>query len=738
MKYFAAVFSSLILSFAHPNYRPGQTRTVEAVKDQNPKIVVESTEVLIDVVVRDKRDRIVKDLTPADFELYEDGVRQTIASFRLITPDTAEAPAPRKDKAPGDRVPSTKDSPREDTAYEIGTSAIAIVFDRLRAEDRPFATKAALDYLGDTEGLKHYVGVFAIGLSLRPVQNFTLELELVKRGIDKAASLASPSFDASLTRSGMAEDSARREAAIGSAGSAAQSASAAGGGSAIAQGAAAGAADVDRQFEAMQARMQETYEVLQRDEQGYATTNGLLALVDSMRRLPGRKAVIFFSGGLALPPNVQQHFRSVIHAANRANVSVYAVDAAGLRAESPLQTTRDEINARARRRMDNSDRIFYSPDPLTRGLERNEDLLTYNPQSGLSQLASQTGGSFIGDTNNSAPRLRQIDEDLSTYYLLTYSPTNRNYDGRFRNVSVRVNRPGMEVMARKGYYAVPSTGSTPLFYYEALPLAALNNPSKPEDFSLEVCSLNFPEAGRLGRTAVEVEVPAGAFTFSPDNGKKIYGTDFSIVVLIKNPSGRVVDKLSHHYALIGPLNSIDSVRKGKILFYRETDLPPGEYNIEAAAYDALSHKASVNRYRMDIPASDENSLRLSSVAIIRRAEKVREKMDSPFLLGDQVLVYPNLGEPISKSAGKAMGFYFSIYRAKGSSELPSMTLEVLRDNKSIVKVPLKVPAPDPQGRIQYAGGLPLDSLTPGSYELQISVRDGKSTVSRSASFTLER
>src|SRR5262249_58286188 len=100
-----------------------------------------------------------------------------------------------------------------------------------------------------------------------------------------------------------------------------------------------------------------------------ATANGLMAIVNSMSRLPGRKAVLFFSEGLSIPPNVQQQFRSVIHAANRANVSVYAVDAAGLRAESTLQAAREEINARSRRRMDNLDRaINNTSGPLTHGL----------------------------------------------------------------------------------------------------------------------------------------------------------------------------------------------------------------------------------------------------------------------------------------------------------------------------------------------------------------------------------
>ena len=79
---------------------------------------------------------------------------------------------------------------------------------------------------------------------------------------------------------------------------------------------------------------------MERDQQGYSTSNGLMAVVNSMRLMPGRKTVVFFSEGLAMPSNVQAHFRAVISEANRANVSVYAMDAAGLRAQSTLDETR--------------------------------------------------------------------------------------------------------------------------------------------------------------------------------------------------------------------------------------------------------------------------------------------------------------------------------------------------------------------------------------------------------------
>src|SRR5262249_11376940 len=203
--------------------------------------------------------------------------------------------------------------------------------------------------------------------------------------------------------------------------------SASGPGGSSGGGGAVGRAEGGLAVVRMHLRRFETSETLARNQQGQATANSLLAVVNSMRTLPGRKTVIFFSEGLSLPPAVVEQFKSVINAANRANVSVYTVDAAGLRIDSPnLETTR-EINALAQRRMNQVHRSQDPTGPLTKSLERNEDLLRLNPHSGLGELADQTGGFLIRDTNDLSAGLRRIDEDMRAHYVMTYMPKNQEY-----------------------------------------------------------------------------------------------------------------------------------------------------------------------------------------------------------------------------------------------------------------------------------------------------------------------
>ncbi len=703
-------------------------------QQREQKVVVGTNEVQLDVVVKDKKGRPVKDLKPGDFEVFEDGVKQPIESFRLVTRGSAaETVKPAEAKAePASAVTVVKKAEPANVTRDIETkvSAIALVYDRLAPEARKRAHDAALSYVGEGAIQESYAGVFVINLGLTTLQNYTNDTALLRRAIDRAGMTASSTFESNgASQSGSTTQKITQASATVS--------GAGGGAGAAAAGAAAGAAGVDAMFAQMEERSKETFEVLQRDQQGFSTSNGLLAVVNSMKRLPGRKAIIFFSEGLALPPNVRRHFDSVINNANLANVSFYAIDTAGLRAESPDAASRDAINSRVFRRMESSGRPDLSG-PMTRNLERNEDILNLNPQNGLMQLAAETGGQFIGDTNNIAPKLKQIDEDLNTYYMLNYAPTNQSYDGKFRNVSVKVNRSGIDVQSRKGYFAVNSTGSSPVLFYEAPALALLNSATPPNAFPLQAACLNFPEAAKPGRTSISVQAPASAFTFfegKDDKEKKSFTTNFSIVVLIKDQAKQVVGKLSQNYVLAGSMDKINAVKNQNILFYRETELPPGKYDVEVIAYDTPSTKASLRKTTIEVPDADETLLRLSSVSLINRIEKIKEKLDSPFQL-EEVMVYPNLGDPIKKSAQK-LGFFFTVYPAKGKADATKLNLELTGSGKSFANFPLKLTAPDATGRIQFASALPLDSLNPGVYELKITVKDGATTAMRSTSFVLQ-
>src|SRR5262245_33660347 len=324
-------------------------------RQDEPKIRIGTAEVTLDAVVRDRKGRTVKDLTSSEFEIYEDGVRQQIESFRLALrePET-KANVNRGKVAPAEPAPAGAPAGTAPTATRDKTAnpgVIAMVFDRLSPDARSMARKAANAYTEEGLMANDFTGVFAIDMSLLTLQEYTDNRQLVKQAIEQATSRSTSTFASNTEQVRKLADrqmalERQKETAEGSRPAGGQGS----GGSS--PGEEIGKAAMELAFVRMQMRMSETFEKLERDHQGHATANSLLALVNSMRNLPGRKTVIFFSEGLSLPPAVVEQFSSVIHAANRANVSVYTVDAAGLRIDSPnLETTR-EINSMAQRRME--------------------------------------------------------------------------------------------------------------------------------------------------------------------------------------------------------------------------------------------------------------------------------------------------------------------------------------------------------------------------------------------------
>jgi VWFA-related protein len=107
----------------------------------------------------------------------------------------------------------------------------------------------------------------------------------------------------------------------------------------------------------------------------------------------------------------EKFLREIIDDANRGNASFYMIDPGGL---------------------------------STRGADRNGAMRT---------LAENTDGIAVLNSNDLDRGFKRIAADMSSYYLLGYYATNTKPDGRFRAITVRIKKPGVQVRARRGYRA---------------------------------------------------------------------------------------------------------------------------------------------------------------------------------------------------------------------------------------------------------------------------------------------
>jgi VWFA-related protein len=678
--------------------------------------------VLVDVVVRDKRGDPVHDLKQSEFQLTEDGVAQAITSFTTVSDGKVESagdvPAVAAPLASHSVVGSA-------AAIDAGPTVTALLFDRLTPEARQLAVQASQGYLGSKPEAPGYVGVFSIDLAMSPLAPFTRNMHVLKAALDKMAQRATTTSGSQEARD--KATSLEQAAASASQGTAAAEASAGAGGSNVGTGAG------DAMLAQMQANMIRGFDALERDELGSSTVNALFAVIEQMRRLPGRKSVVLFSQGISLPPAVQRQFEGIKDAANRANVSIYTMDAAGLRPESEQAKIRDEVNNMGHGGGGILGGGKVGGGALSQSLEYNEDVLRQDPRNALSGLARDTGGVAFDSTNNLRPAFERIDSDLHNYYLLGYSPANDKYDGKFRTIAIKVTRPGVTVAARKGYYAVRDPGGAPVNDWEAPALGALESKPVPNAFPVRAAGLLFPERDRPDLVPVVVDFKLAPLSLFPTPDGKTYASDFTVLVRFLDSQNRMVKKVSRHYDDVrGPLAELDRAKQGEVLFYREPELQPGVYNMETIVYDTPSGKASVRFSTVEVPNADPAAPRMSSLVIVGRAEKVPPKdrrKDNPFLV-DDVVIYPNLGEPVSRKA-KEVGFFVTVYPARGGAA-PEAVLDLLQNGKALGQIPLALGAADAAGRIQQTGRLPIDQLAPGTYELRVAVKQGTVQLARTA------
>jgi VWFA-related protein len=681
--------------------------------------------VLVDVVVRDRRGQPVRDLSQSDFEVLEDGVPQKIGSFAPVFENVRapSAPAPATPAAPAREASAAARTTAP--AVDSGPIVTALVFDRLSPEAQRLAVQAAQSYLGSKEEAANYIGIFGVDLALTPYAPFTRNANVLRQALNKVGGRSTAGF-------GSTERQQQRANADRVAAAAAQTVATAAAAGGPGASAAMGTAPATAQLAQMESQMIRDFDAMERDQQGYSTTNGLFAVIGALGRLPGRKSMVLFSEGLAIPPAVQRLFLGVIDAANRANVSIYTMDAAGLRAESSQAEIRDKVNQAAAYGINTGYSGGGGGDPLTKGLEANEDVLRQDPGSGLGQLAQDTGGVFFNNTNNLRQGFERIEDDLRNYYLIGYSPANEVFDGRFRKIEVKVNRPGITIAARKGYFAVRDPGGAPVNAWEAPALGALEQTPPPNAFPVRAGALRFPERDRPGLVPVVVEFKTAPLTFQAAADGKTYTSDFAVIVRFVDKDNHVTRKVSQHYEVNGPIGQIESAKQGDVIFYREPELPSGVYTMETVVYDLPSGKSSVRLATVEVARDDPTKLRMSSLVIVKRGEKVPEKdrrADNPLLVRD-VVVSPNLGDAVSKAA-KEVGFYFAAYPAQGGPA-PESVIELLQNGKAVAQIPMALPAADATGRIQQVGRLPIAELAAGTYELRAIVKQGADQIVRSS------
>jgi VWFA-related protein len=695
-----------------------------------------ATAILVDVIVRDRKGRPVTDLSADDFTVAEDGVAQKVDTFTRVSRGGGIGVGVAW-KTPDNTITVTPPAAAE-TSAASGTSleqpTTALVFDHLSSESLRLAQRATLDYVPMNGESDVRVGVFATDPGVRVLQPFTTDRGLVRRAVASVVPSGTAAADEKAERRD--ELTAQRREMEGQAQLTAAT-GVMGTGAGMARNASVvGERETQLQLIRTELNMLRSFDNLDRTHRGYDTAQTLLRVVQQLSSIPGRKTIVFFSEGLPVSPSLSAGLDSVIDVANRANVTTYAVDAKGLQSKSLLTNARKEMNDFAEERLNQvttgADR---TEQPLTMAFERVEDTMRLDSRTGLARLSEETGGFLIEQTNDLSSAFRRIDEDNRYHYLLTYSPANAALNGEFRTIQVKVRRPGAQVFARKGYRAIPAGTSALADSHEVPALALLDRTPVPNAFPIQAAGFSFPDPERPGLSPVLVQVGTGELRFTIDRQRAAYAGRAAVVVRIRDGHGRDVQKLSQHYLLTGDTKDLEAAKDGEILFYREVDLPPGVYTTESIVYDANAAEGSVRVSTLTVPAA-ATTLGMSSLVVVNRVEEINDPPSGPGtppLYVGRMLLYPNLGEPVRKSAAAELPFYFTLY---GSSAGAQAYAQLLRNGEFIAEAPVQLPQAV-GSQVRHIGRFPIGSLPAATYELRIRVTDSGREVSRTAFFTLQ-
>jgi VWFA-related protein len=693
-----------------------------------------ATAILVDVVVRDKKNHPVTDLSAADFQLAEDGVPQKIDSFTRVSHGSGIG-IDVAWRSPSNTVNIAAPS-HSDGASEAEAATTALVFDHLSAESLRLAQKATLEFVPLSGESSARVGVFATDPGVRVIQSYTTDRTRIRQGVETVMASGSSTEEHKAER--MDELLDRRRELSSETRSAEASASTALGGAGSRVASEIGARETELALLQTELNMIRSFDYLDRGHRGYDTSLALLSVIETLEYTPGRKTIVFFSEGLPVTPALSARLDAVIDAANRANVTTYAIDAKGLRSKSALANVRKEMETFSEERLGQVVGSERSQQPLTMGLERVEDTLKLDSRSGLARLAEETGGFLIDETNDLSSAFRRIDEDNQFHYLLTYSPTNTDVNGKFRAIHVKVNRPGTQVFARKGYRAVRTAPPQAPDSYETPALALLDRTPLPNAFPIHASAFSFPDPSRPGLTPVLAEVQTDALRFVVDPQRSTYEARAAVVVRVLDGEGHQVQRLSQQYVLTGEAKDVGAAKNGEILFYRDPDLPPGVYTMETIVFDAMARQGSARVTTLNVPVMASSSIAMSSLVLVSRIDQVSDPPTgtasgaAPLYVGNR-LFYPNLGEPIRKSATTELPFFFTLY---GTTHVDRAVVQLLRDGQSLAEAPLELGQAN-GSRIQHVGRLPIAALPVGTYELRIRVFDGERELSRTAFFTLQ-
>jgi VWFA-related protein len=442
----------------------------------------------------------------------------------------------------------------------------------------------------------------------------------------------------------------------------------------------------------------------------------LRAVSKALEKINEKKSMLYFSGGIQRDGiENQASLRSAINAAVRANLAIYSVDTRGLQAVSPLG--------------DASVGSLRGNGAANGGALQNNMQSNFATQEVMATLSTDTGGKAFFDSNDFAPAFAQVQRDTSAYYAIGFHSANPARDGRFRKLTIKINRPGIKLEYRPGYYAPADFQHSGHEDREQELSDQLASDLPATDMAVYMDALYFRLDENRFYVPVSIIVPGSQIPFVKGGDKDKATLDIvgSVIDEVNRPIGHVRDTVKLN------LDPALQARQKNIQYTTSFDLPPGKYQMKFVVRENQTGRMGSFVASITLPDMKKSPLKMSSILLA--SARVPSKKTTPLVHDGQEYVL-NISHVFRQD--QHLYLYYEIYnptREKPAENQPKGTkpgisllssLELIQGATKVYETPLvQAKSINVEGRDAVAIELdvPLTGLKPGQYLCQLNVID---------------
>src|ERR1700691_6256263 len=642
----------------------------------------ESDLVLVNVTVRDRNGKFVEGLKPSNFTILEDNKPQKIVSFDVENVDSMPAVDVAQAKPLAGAATEQTSAPVSptDLASQFKDRRLIVLFFDLSAmepDEIDHAVTSAEHYLDAQMLPADLVSIISLGSSLLVNQDFTTDRALLKKQLQPVGEGSGNGYEEDTT------------------------------------GSTEGTPDTGQAFTADDTE----YNIFNTDRR----LEALRSVAEKLSHLDQKKSLIYFSSGMDRTGiENESELRAATNAAVRANLAFYTMDIRGLQA---LVAGGEAQNASLR------GTSAYSGQSTLNALNSN-----FTTQETLVTLAADTGGRAFLDSNDFSKVFKGVQDDTSSYYVLGYHSTNPARDGRYRRITVSLNRPGMKIDYRRGYYAPADYQHSTREDRERQLEEELNSDLPATDLPLYLAAGYFRIGDNKFFVPISLTVPGSQIPFTSTSNQDKATLD--VIGMALDSNKRQVGDMRDTVKLA--VNTSTEVKRKNVQYNNGFILLAGKYHLKFVVRENQSGRMGSFETDIEIPDLKTQPLKMSSVVLANQIQpsKNTRNNNNPLVRGGSEII-PSVTHVFS--TGQHLYLYYEVYdpghegqgngksKAGNDSRIRLLTnIAFFQGKVKAYESPLQevkeLNARD-RGAAVFQLDVPLTQFKPGFYRCQINVID---------------